>query len=152
MEEGRQRLCNVQINHTRNRRNRSFTSIASANTTSNLSNFINGAGQWRCRAWNSATGDGVVKYAFTKPNWARWSQNRFQLNLDVDINFTRANTDAIAVLKVVGAKPSILGTSPTKWLAFSAVLLGSPFISGRGKASHLEACSKQLIFVHKVLV
>jgi hypothetical protein len=84
-------------------------SIASADTTNNLSNFVMEQDNSGARAelgTVTATGDGVVEiYTFHKAELGALigsEQVQAGANLDVDINFTRTNTDAIAVLKVGG--------------------------------------------------
>jgi hypothetical protein len=83
--------------------------IASAETTSNISNFVmeqDGSGDRVELGTVTASGDGVVEvYTFHKAEVGALVGSKMVKagsNLDVDINFNRINTDAIAVLKVGG--------------------------------------------------
>ncbi len=83
-------------------------SIASADTN-NISNFVmeqDNSGVQAELGTVTATSDGVVEiYTFHKAELGALigsEQVQAGANLDVDINFTRTNTDAIAVLKVEG--------------------------------------------------
>jgi len=83
--------------------------IASAEITSNISNFVmeqDRSGDRVELGTVTANGDGVVEiYTFHKAEIGALigsEQVNAGANLDVDINFTRINTDAIAVLKVAG--------------------------------------------------
>ncbi len=84
-------------------------SIASADTPNNISNFVmeqDNSGVQAELETVTATSDGVVEiYTFHKAELGALigsEQVQAGANLDVDINFTRTNTDAIAVLKVEG--------------------------------------------------
>ena len=84
-------------------------SIASADTPNNISNFVmeqDNSGVQAELETVTATSDGVVEiYTFNQAELGSLigsEQVQAGANLDVDINFNRTNTDAIAVLKVGG--------------------------------------------------